>query len=219
MYYEQCPPEPAQNKVTQPLQQPNNTAQVKPPLLQNQNQKQQQQTKTPHEVQAAKDEAAKAAQEAAKAAKEASKGLFKGLTSFGGNVKNQAQQQQQQAQGKGGGGLFGGIMKAAASTAAQAATGPEPPKPKQPVLKPQNPNFPKPYTNNMTAKQRWQWAYRRIVQVKATCYTSLLSIILQYIYNILTLTYLYTTIMSDMKIYNYTIPYLSLVFYYFLLIT
>ena len=76
-------------------------------------------------------------------------------------------------------------MKAAASTAAQAATGPEPPKPKQPVLKPQNPNFPKPYTNNMTAKQRWQWAYRRIVQVKATCYTSLLSIILQYIYNIL----------------------------------
>ena len=25
--------------------------------------------------------------------------------------------------------------------------------------------------------------------------------------------------MSDMKIYNYTIPYLSLVFYYFLLIT
>ena len=106
VYYEQCPPEPAQNKVTQPLQQPNNTAQVKPPLLQNQ--KQQQQTKTPHEVQAAKDEAAKAAQEAAKAAKEASKGLFKGLTSFGGNVKNQAQQQQQQAQGKGSGGLFGG---------------------------------------------------------------------------------------------------------------
>ena len=173
------PPPPAQPNTAQ-VPRPN-AAQKQPP---------QQQTKTPHEVQAAKDEAAKAAQEAAKAAKEASKGLFKGLTSFGGNVKNQAQQQQQQAQGKGGGGLFGGIMKAAASTAAQAATGPEPPKPKQPVLKPQNPNFPKPYTNNMTAKQRWQWAYRRIVQVKATCYTSLLSIILQYIYNILTLIYI-----------------------------
>ena len=164
MYYEQYPDaEPAEKKVTQPRPPPAqpNTAQVPRP---NAAQKQQpnQQTKTPHEVQAAKDEAAKAAQEAAKAAKEASKGLFKGLTSFGGNVKNQAQQQQAQ----GGGGLFGGIMKAAASTAAQAATGPEPPKPKQPVLKPQNPNFPKPYTNNMTAKQRWQWAYRRIVQVK-----------------------------------------------------
>ena len=171
VYYPEPAAEPAEKKVMQPFPAQPKTAQVKPP----QNQQKlplnnQQKPKTPHEVQAAKDEAQKAAQEAAKAAKEASKGLFKGLTSFGGNVKNQAQAQQQaQAQkGKagGGGGLFGGIMKAAASTAAQAATGqPEPPKPKPVLKKPQNPNFPKPYTNNMTAKQRWQWAYRRIVQV------------------------------------------------------
>ena len=128
--------------------------------------KQPQQPKIPQQTQnqVAKDEAAKAAQEAAKAAKEASQGLFKGLSSFGSSVKKEVKtQKQQQQQSSGGGGLFGGLMKAAEKATQPPPTAvTQPPKPK---VKPQDPNYPKPYTNNMNARQRWQWAYRRLVQV------------------------------------------------------
>ena len=106
------------------------------------------------------------AAQAAQAAKAASAGLFKGLTSFGSGVKNEVKTQQAKSAGgqAGGGGLFGGIMKAAASVQPPIPQQPPvgPPKPK---IKQQDPNFPKPCTLNMTPKQRWQWAYRRIVQV------------------------------------------------------
>ena len=109
------------------------------------------------------------AAQAAQAAKAASAGLFKGLTSFGSGVKNEVKTQQAKSAGGqagGGGGLFGGIMKAAASvqppTPQQPPVGQPQPKPK---VKQQDPRFPKPCTLNMTPKQRWQWAYRRIVQV------------------------------------------------------
>ena len=100
------------------------------------------------QAQQAQAEAAQAAQEAAQAAQEAAqaaKGLMKGITGFG----------------KSSGFSLGGLMKTVS----------EPPKPQKPVQpakpkpKPQDPNFPKPCTNNMTAKQRWHWAHRRIVQV------------------------------------------------------
>ena len=110
------------------------------------------------------------AAQAAQAAKAASAGLFKGLTSFGSGVKNEVKTQQAKSAGGqagGGGGLFGGIMKAAASV--QPPTPQQPPGVGQPQPKPkvkqQDPRFPKPCTLNMTPKQRWQWAYRRIVQV------------------------------------------------------
>lgn len=120
------------------------------------------------EVKAAADEAAKAAQEAAKAAAEASQSLVKGLTSFGfglGGNKSSSSSNQQQS-----GFSLGGLMK--------AATGEVQPKPqpKKPVEKPQDPNFPKPFTNNMNAKQRWQWGYRRIVQVLQQIFVVLLFI-------------------------------------------
>ena len=110
------------------------------------------------EVKAAADEAAKAAQEAAKAAAEASQSLVKGLTSFGFGLGGGSKSSNQQQSGF----SLGGLMKAAAGEPVK----PAPPKvvPK-PAEKPQDPNFLKPCTNNMNAKQRWQWGYRRIVQV------------------------------------------------------
>ncbi len=101
---------------------------------------------------AAKDEAAQAAKEAAQAAKEASQSIMKGFGAlgFGGGSKKQSS-----------GGLLGGLMKAATVEPAVAKKA----QPVKPQKKPQNPHFPKPYTNDMNPKQRWLWAYRRIVQV------------------------------------------------------
>lgn len=148
IYYETEYPE---ETVPEPPKQP----QVPQQNQQQQPKPQQQQQINKDEVKA---EAAKAAQEAAKAASEAKDSLVKGLTGFGfGGGSNKKQSS------GGGGGFLGGLMKAAATIEPVAAPAKkEPPKPK---VKAQDPKFPKPYTNNMTAKQRWQWAYRRIVQV------------------------------------------------------
>ena len=171
VYYE-VPPEdgsvpPQEEKVpepTKPTPQPTKPQQQVPQKPQpNQAQK--------DEVKAAADEAAKAAQEAAKAAKEASQSLAKGFASFGFGGGNKKQS----------GGLFGGLMKAATveppkpqqvnGVKPAAAIKKEPPKPQ---VKPQDPKFLKPYTNNMTAKQRWHWAHRRIVQVFGLAYVEIL---------------------------------------------
>ena len=104
------------------------------------------------QAQQAQAEAAQAAQEAAQAAQEAAqaaKGLMKGITGFG----------------KSSGFSLGGLMKTVAAEPAQPAVQKKPVQPAKPKPKPQDPNFPKPCTNNMTAKQRWHWAHRRIVQV------------------------------------------------------
>ena len=104
-------------------------------------------------AQQAQAEAAQAAQEAAAAAQEAAqaaKGLMKGITGFG----------------KSSGFSLGGLMKTVSNEVPSAAPAKKPAtEPLKPKVKPQNPNFPKPCTNNMTAKQRWHWAHRRIVQV------------------------------------------------------
>ena len=75
---------------------------------------------------------------------------------FGSMFGSKPKQTQNQ---KSAGGFMGGLMKAATVEPVKKV---EPPKPK---IKPQDPNFPKPFTNSMNAKQRWLWAHRRIVQV------------------------------------------------------
>ena len=119
---------------------------------------------TKPQAQQAQAEAAQAAQEAAQAAQEAAqaaKGLMKGITGFG----------------KSSGFSLGGLMKTVAAEPAPTVQK-KPVQPAKPLPKPQDPNFPKPCTNNMTAKQRWHWAHRRIVQVFlskiATCIQILL---------------------------------------------
>ena len=114
--------------------------------------------KARNEAEAAKAEAAKAAQEAKKAANEAKQALMGGFGSMFGSKPKQQTQNQNQNQ-KSAGGFMGGLMKAATVEPVKKV---EPPKPK---IKPQDPNFPKPFTNSMNAKQRWLWAHRRIVQV------------------------------------------------------
>ena len=111
--------------------------------------------KARNEAEAAKAEAAKAAQEAKKAANEAKQALMGGFGSMFGSKPKQTNQNQNQKSG----GFMGGLMKAATVEPVKKV---EPPKPK---VKPQDPNFPKPFTNSMNAKQRWLWAHRRIVQV------------------------------------------------------
>ena len=150
-YEEQVPeqPKPAEPKPSQPPQKP-----VQNGLKPSQNGAKPAQQQPKAQAQQAQAEAAQAAQEAAQAAQEAAqaaKGLMKGITGFG----------------KSSGFSLGGLMKTVSNevpvaAAAAVAKKPEPPKPK---VKPQDPNFPKPCTNNMTAKQRWHWAHRRIVQV------------------------------------------------------
>lgn len=151
IYYEEYEQEEQVPEVQPPQKQP----QQKQPIQQNhqpiQNNLQKQSNK--QEVKAAADEATKAAQEAAKAAKEASASLAKGFASFGFGGGNKDKKQSA-------GGLLGGLVKAASNAVAEPA-----PVVAKPKVKPQDPKFPKPYTLNMTAKQRWQWAYRRIVQV------------------------------------------------------
>ena len=159
VYYETEVPEP------QPQQPPQQNQQQKQQQNQQQNQqnqqKRQQQLQQQQEVKAAADEAAKAAQEAAKAAKEASASLAKGFASFGFGGGNKKQS----------GGFLGGLVKAATieptpnQKQQQQQQQIKKAQPLKPKVKPQDPNFPKPYTNNMNAKQRWQWAYRRLVQV------------------------------------------------------
>ena len=142
----------SQQKPTEPK--PATTTQPQPKPVQN-GLKPAQNGTAQQNAQKAQAEAAQAAQEAAAAAQEAAqaaKGLMKGISGFG----------------KSSGFSLGGLMKTVSNevpkpTAQQPKKAPaEPPKPK---VKPQNPNFPKPCTNNMTAKQRWHWAHRRIVQV------------------------------------------------------
>jgi hypothetical protein len=117
------------------------------------------------EVKAAADEAAKAAGEAAKAAAAASQNIVKGLSSFGfgfGSSSSGSSQQKQGSVKQSSGFSLGGLMKSATP---QQQPQKQPPKPK---LKHQDPNYLKPFTNNMTAKQRWVWANRRIVQVTSS---------------------------------------------------
>ena len=114
--------------------------------------------KARNEAEAAKAEAAKAAQEAKKAANEAKQALMGGFGSMFGSKPKQTNQNQKNQNQKSGG-FMGGLMKAATVEPVKKV---EPPKPK---VKPQDPNFPKPFTNSMNAKQRWLWAHRRIVQV------------------------------------------------------
>ena len=128
------------------------------PAQQPQKPQAQQAQKARNEAEAAKAEAAKAAQEAKKAANEAKQALMGGFGSMFGSKPKQQTQNQNQNQ-KSAGGFMGGLMKAATVEPIKKA---EPPKPK---IKPQDPNFPKPFTNSMNAKQRWLWAHRRIVQV------------------------------------------------------
>ena len=134
------------------------------------------------EVKQAADEAAKAAQEAAKVAAEASQNLMKGLSSFGGGFLGGGKQQK-----SGGGGLLGGFGFGGAPSAttkpAQNQSKPAATNLKGAQTKPLKTPGPKvetkvvrkeitaenlerkPFTANMTSRQRWYWSFRMIQQV------------------------------------------------------
>ena len=144
------------------------------------------------DVKQAADEAAKAAQEAAKVAAEASQNIMQGISSFGGGLFGGGKQQK-----SGGGGLLGGFgfgggpaasakpaqnQSKTAKVISKTAVNDKKVDQTKPV-KAAEPKLDtilshkeiteedlerKPFTANMTSRQRWYWSFRMIQQVNSS---------------------------------------------------